>query len=208
MLLARDWSYRVSGVDPSVSNLTRAQSRLERARSVSAARQPQALALQYVPGRASALPFRDASVDGVLSECSFSLFADKPRALAEIRRVLRPGGRLGLTDMAINGSLPQDIQDVIAPWTCLEDALDRSHLLQLFLRAGFVINSEGDESRGLRSMIATLKRNLLVLGAGAIAGGIALPPIDVEALRYWLDRLAGEVNSGVITYLRFNLYCP
>ena len=50
-------------------------------------------------GEAEQLPFADESFHCVLGECSFSLFRDPPRALAEIRRVLKPHGRLVLTDV-------------------------------------------------------------------------------------------------------------
>jgi len=48
---------------------------------------------------AARLPFADASLDGVLSECSLSLTADRARTLAEWRRVLKPGGRVALSDV-------------------------------------------------------------------------------------------------------------
>jgi SAM-dependent methyltransferase len=53
----------------------------------------------FVVADAARLPFADASLDGVLSECSLSLTADRALALAEWRRTLRRGGRLALSDV-------------------------------------------------------------------------------------------------------------
>ena len=56
-------------------------------------------------GDAERLPFDDSAFDAAISECSFCTFPDKATAAAEMARVLRTGGRLGLTDIAVNGLL-------------------------------------------------------------------------------------------------------
>ena len=69
-------------------------------------------------GDAEGLPFDAGAFDAALSECSFCTFPDKAMAAAEMARVLhspepaegKPSGRLGLTDMTVSGTLPDDIQ--------------------------------------------------------------------------------------------------
>ncbi|MGH2992900.1 MAG: class I SAM-dependent methyltransferase [Solirubrobacterales bacterium] len=51
--------------------------------------------VEFVTGDAAALPFDDHAFDTVITECSLCVFTDKRQALGEMRRVLRPGGRLG-----------------------------------------------------------------------------------------------------------------
>lgn len=63
-------------------------------------------------GDAERLPFEDCPFDGVISECSFCTFPDKATAAAEMARVLRSHGRLGLMDITVNGPLPDDIQSL------------------------------------------------------------------------------------------------
>jgi SAM-dependent methyltransferase len=60
-------------------------------------------------GLMEALPFADASVDVVISNGALNLSTRKSRALAEMHRVLRPGGRVSLADLVLGDSLPEEI---------------------------------------------------------------------------------------------------
>lgn len=69
------------------------------------------------PGDAESLPLDDASVDAVISNGVLNLTTDKRRAFAEIARVLRPGGRLLLADIAVEKELSEKIRGDIDLWT-------------------------------------------------------------------------------------------
>jgi arsenite methyltransferase len=162
-------------------------------------------AVGFIQADARQLPFADNSFDALLAECSFSLVPNKPAALQEFGRVLKPGGRLGISDMAISGQLPPDMGEVITPWTCLADAHTQEHYAAMFQLAGFGADEVTDESNGLLSMISSLKRKLLLLAAGTALGRIDIPNLDIERVRYWMARFREEVENGRIRYLRFNL---
>jgi SAM-dependent methyltransferase len=66
---------------------------------------------------ATALPFPDASVDVVISNGVLNLVPEKDKAFAEIRRVLRPGGRLQLADIVLDAELGEDVRRNIDLWT-------------------------------------------------------------------------------------------
>lgn len=199
MMLARYYDFRVSAVDISAANIERAIQRLD----------PGHATVRFCQADAHRLPFKDSELDGMIAECSFSLFSDQETVLAEIRRVLKPGGKLAITDMATRGVLPEDIAGVLAPWTCLADAVDEETYLKMFAAAGFTIQKMADESAGLISLARMLKRKLLLLGAGALANGTAqdfdLVDFDLASIKFWLDRFETEVEKGSIRYLRFNL---
>ena len=55
----------------------------------------------FVRGDAEYIPLRSGRFDAVFSECSISLFSDKPAAIRQIADLLRPGGRFGLSDVAL-----------------------------------------------------------------------------------------------------------
>jgi len=198
LMLTRDFNLQVSGVDLSAANIERA---IERTDTNSAA-------VRFIQADAQKLPYDDNEFDGILAECSFSLFADQAAVLAEIKRVLKPGGSLAITDMAVGGPLPADIAEVISPWTCLVDAKDRQNYAQGFAAAGFEIQIIADESAGLTNMIQLLKRKLLLLGIGGVFTGGYMPTFDLATIKYWLDRFQTEVEKGSIRYLRFNLRSP
>lgn len=194
-LVAAEFGLAVTGVDLSAANVTRAGTR--------------APGCHFVQGDVQALPLADASFDGALAECVFSLMPDKAQALREIRRVLVPGGRLGLTDMAIDGSLPEDLAQVVAPWTCLADASDPAAYRALFEDAGFSVDAMADESAGLLDLIGQIKRRLLLVGAGVLLDEGERPPaLDLATLKRWLNRFRDEVKAGTVRYVRFALRAP
>jgi arsenite methyltransferase len=74
----------------------------------------------FSAGDAEALPFEDGRFDAVLCECSLCTFQAKQRALAEIRRVLAPGGRLALSDVVVDRPrLPPKLDGVLATVACI-----------------------------------------------------------------------------------------
>ena len=72
-----------------------------------------------------ALPLPDASVDCVVSNCVINLAPDKPAVFREIARVLKPGGRVAVSDIALKKPLPEDLAaDVSAFVGCIAGAIE------------------------------------------------------------------------------------
>ena len=89
-------------------------------------------------GDIEALPVSDASVDAVISNCVVNLTTDKTRAFREAFRVLKPGGRLLVSDLVLERPLPEAIrQDMDAYGACIAGALLKSDYLAAIETAGF-----------------------------------------------------------------------
>ncbi len=71
----------------------------------------------FVEGEATALPVASGWADLVISNGVLNLAADKPKAFAEIARVLRPGGRLQAVDLILVKPLPSDLSDDAFAWS-------------------------------------------------------------------------------------------
>ncbi len=91
-----------------------------------------------VQGSAEALPLVDASVDVITSNGALNLVPDKRRAVAEMFRVLRPGGKLQIADVVINRPVTVDCDDDPRLWVeCVVGATVEEELLAMFRDAGF-----------------------------------------------------------------------
>ena len=89
-------------------------------------------------GDIEALPFDDASVDVVISNCVLNLVPDKARAFAEMARVLRPGGHFCVSDVVSRGTLPASVRESAELYAgCVAGALDQADYLRLLSEAGF-----------------------------------------------------------------------
>ena len=84
------------------------------------------------------LPLPDASVDCVISNCVINLVLDKPAVFREIARVLKPGGRLAVSDIALKGELPEAVATSLAAYVgCVAGALRIEVYREELLKAGF-----------------------------------------------------------------------
>lgn len=93
--------------------------------------------VEFRLGRLEALPVPDASVDAVTSNCVINLVPDKSVVFREIARVLRPGGRLVISDILLDGALPRAIAtDLPAYVGCISGAIERTAYFALVEAAG------------------------------------------------------------------------
>jgi SAM-dependent methyltransferase len=89
-------------------------------------------------GEMEEMPLPDASVDVIISNCVINLSPDKDAVFREALRVLRPGGRLSISDMVVDGDLPPFFRDRLDAWAaCLAGALDERVYLDKIRTAGF-----------------------------------------------------------------------
>jgi arsenite methyltransferase len=94
--------------------------------------------VEFRKGQIEALPLPDASVDVVISNCVINLSVDKPAVLAEMFRVLVPGGRIGIADVVAEDHMsPADRAAAGSYVGCIAGALSRAGYLDGLAAAGF-----------------------------------------------------------------------
>jgi ubiquinone/menaquinone biosynthesis C-methylase UbiE len=117
------------GVDMTVEMLALARANAARAGATNVA---------FLQGRIEDLPLPDAAVDVVISNCVVNLSGDKPRVLAEMFRVLAPGGRIGISDVVAEDHLSEADRAARGSFSgCIAGAFSRQEYLDGLAAAGF-----------------------------------------------------------------------
>jgi ubiquinone/menaquinone biosynthesis C-methylase UbiE len=95
--------------------------------------------VRFLKGHIEAIPLPAHAVDVVISNCVINLSADKGQVLREAFRVLRPGGRLAVSDVVVQGAMPTDLRRNMEAWIgCVAGALEETEYRRLLAAAGFV----------------------------------------------------------------------
>ena len=120
---------RVIGVDMTKEMVSRA-ARLAKANGYSN--------VEFRLGEIEKLPVDDGSVDTIISNCVINLSTDKDKVFREALRVLKPGGRLTLSDIVSEKPVPAELKEDLDAWSaCIAGALEKSDYLGKMTDAGF-----------------------------------------------------------------------
>src|ERR1035437_986330 len=94
--------------------------------------------VEFLKGEIESIPLPDDSVDVIISNCVINLSADKDRVLREAFRVLKPGGRLAVSDIVTRGEMLPEIRRRVLLWVgCLAGALEENEYRSKLVSAGF-----------------------------------------------------------------------
>jgi SAM-dependent methyltransferase len=84
------------------------------------------------------MPVSDKEADVVVSNCVLNLVPNKEKVFAEIHRVLKPGGHFSISDIVLDGELPENLQEVAELYVgCVSGAIQKSDYLNLISKTGF-----------------------------------------------------------------------
>jgi len=94
--------------------------------------------VEFLKGNIESIPLPDSTVDVIISNCVINLSADKDSVLREAFRVLKPGGRFAVSDMVVDGILPEAIRNDMFAWSgCVAGALSVDEYVAKLTAAGF-----------------------------------------------------------------------
>jgi len=154
--------------------------------------------VEILSGNAESIPLPDASVDAVTSNGVLNLVPDKARAIAEIFRVLRPGGRLQLADIALNQPIGARFQNDPNLWAeCVVGAVSEDRYLEMFRAAGFkdvaIVEQldyfSGSNNNKTREVAGLFGAHSVVIRADKPVGVELQKVIDAQSS--WRHRVAG-----------------
>jgi len=94
--------------------------------------------VEFLKGAIENIPLPENSVDVIISNCVINLSGDKDRVLREAFRVLKPGGRLAISDVVVRGEVPTDVRKSVELWVgCVAGALEEYEYRDKLFSAGF-----------------------------------------------------------------------
>jgi arsenite methyltransferase len=146
LLLARELGCVTYGVDLGARAIARARDATRPGERAS-----------FLLGDAEALPLPDGGFDVALSECSLCTFPDKPQAIAEMARVVRPGGTIAIADVTADvDALPRPLRTAAGRVACVADARSADEYVALLRRAGcepLAVERHDDELRAMADRV-------------------------------------------------------
>ena len=120
---------KVIGVDMTQEMLTRAKATASKHGYTN---------VEFRLGEIEALPVEDESVDVIISNCVINLAPDKLKVFKEAYRVLKPNGRLMVSDIVTEEELPEDVRNSFDAWAgCIAGALEKTEYVDMIKIAGF-----------------------------------------------------------------------
>ena len=151
-----------------------------------------AVNVEFRLGDAEAMPVEDASCDWIISNCVINLAPDKPKVFSEAFRVLKPGGRLMVSDI-VTHDLPEEVRANIAAWTrCIGGAPEESQYLRDVRAAGF----EHVEVLARKTYQEDLLRGMAVCCSCEEADEAAARLVEL------VPQIAGHVSSVLISAVK------
>jgi hypothetical protein len=192
LMLAQEYGVWVDGVDLSSGNVALASGAASAANVSDRA--------IFTHGDAENLPFEEQTFDAVVCECAFCTFSDKPTAAGELARVLRPGGRLGLSDVTADPErLPPELRSLAAWAACIADARPLDTYAEMFTDAGLRVTSREAHDQAMVGMIEQIEARLAVVRMTSRAKAESMG-VDFDRAGPMLDAARSAAASGQLGY--------
>jgi ubiquinone/menaquinone biosynthesis C-methylase UbiE len=192
IFLAEHFGCEVLGIDYSSQNVQQANEQAESKGLVER--------VHFERGDAESLPVGDASFDAVICECAFCTFPDKPAAAGEFARTLRPGGRVGLSDLTRGPVLPKELDGLLAWIACIADAQPIESYAAQLNGAGLVVQEVEPHDEALTDLVHSVRKKLLAAEIMVGLKKLDLPGVDFSAAKQMATSALAAVQQGQLGY--------
>lgn len=194
LFLAQQFGCEVIGLDYSAGLVAQATARAKAAGLSHRVR--------FQQGDAEQLRFAANSFDALICECAFCTFPHKTAAAREFARVLRPGGRVGLSDLTRTGdALPPALEGLLAWLACIADARPVAEYTTCFEEAGLQVEQVEPHNAALSKMVREIQARLLGAEILVKLKKLDLPGVDLEQAKMMARAAVEAVQQGQLGYV-------
>jgi len=192
IFLAQKFGCQVVGVDYSAKLVDEANAAAQQAEMADR--------VEFRQGDAEALTFDDSEFDAVICECAFCAFPGKRNAATEFARVLRPGGRIGLSDLTRTETLPPELETLLAWIACIADAQPIEEYVAYLEGAEFIGIETERHDDALVDMVNAIRAKLLGAELLVKLNKLDLPGADFEQAKLLARAAADTIHTGKLGY--------
>jgi ubiquinone/menaquinone biosynthesis C-methylase UbiE len=190
--IADRFGCRVTGVDLSDANVLESTAEAHR-RGLSSR-------VRFVVGDAEGLPFPSGSFDAVLCECAFCTFPDKGKAALEFARVLRPGGRVGMSDLTRTADPLPELSGLLSWIACIGDAQPVARYADWLASARFTIMASVERDACLSRLVEQVRGKLLLSEIMIGLKKLQLPGLDIGQAKDFASAAERAVKRKQLGY--------
>ena len=156
--------------------------------------------VRFVQGDLRRIGLEQETFDFVLMECVLSIIPEKAAVLRHLHGLLRPGGRLGLTDVTVSGPLPQELRGLLATVGCVAGALSLSEYAALLEDHGLVVEHRQDCGAAVSSFLQEIKGKVLMVGVASELGRLPIGDGALAEGKQILAAVQEQVRRRVLGY--------
>lgn len=190
--LARTFGCQVVGIDYGDGSVAAAQAAAEVAAIDHL--------VHFEQGDAESLPFDAGQFDAVICECAFCTFPEKAVAAREFARVLKPGGKVGLSDLTRSGAIPDDLHTLLAWVACIADAQPLDAYERYLHEAGLRVTLTEEHDDALAHLVRDVRTRLLAAELLVKLKKLTLPIADFEQAKALARSAAHAVQDSLFGY--------
>lgn len=183
---------RVIGIDLSAANIAEA--------NADAVKRGLRDRIQFMLADAEKLQFVPSSFDAVLCECAFCTFPDKTKAAAEFSRVLRAGGRVGISDLTRVADPLPELDGLLAWVACIGDAQPLEIYAAWLVRAGFCVETGVPRNDCLQKMVEQIRGKLLLADIMIGLNRLQLPGLDIRQAKEFATAAKNALGNNQLGY--------
>lgn len=192
IFLAKELGCEVVGIDLGAANVAESGRRAEAAGVGSRVR--------FAEADAEAIPFPAGAFDYVICECAFCTFPNKNAAACEFARVLKTGGRIGLSDLTRTAPLPSELDGLPAWIACIADARPLGEYVSCMESAGFGGLRTEAHDEALLAMARDVESRVLGLQVMTGLKKLNLPDTDLAQVRQMARAAMKAIQGGMLGY--------